>query len=476
MGRAITDDFFIKMRLLSFVTTEEHVTGHQLYRLINYVLATRLRLNFDFLASATRDSCSTNGVAMTHLLTLAPNTVGILCVSHTLHNMGKHLEHTHLNTFMTAWLTGPLKSNAAKAIWRDLIRVALKLFSKVRWWSRFEVIIQIATHFGAVGTFISRLEHENICEATVATLRDVYDNHGNTLKLEMAGVVDLELLVRTTYKLEGDGLEILLAYDMIESIRTFGNSLSTTSTTNLPNSAAVASATHVMKIGSKLYEYFDHPYDAWFAGTIVRMPTAAIPTIKVKYSDNSILECDVDDVRRWLDVSQFPEWSTHVTIIKEAFNYLEKRLTDDCDEPYHCAQMYGVLKLVRSFDPTFAAQHLTAAGVSALVGIPSLAALIDGLQRELPVYLVEAVKVTSIDHTDVHAFTTAVLNFWRKARFKIPTWAKAARIVFSFAPSSGASERIFALVKTMFGEEGLRALSDYIQAALMLRYAKRTVG
>ena len=39
--------------------------------------------------------------------------------------------------------------------------------------------------------------------------------------------------------------------------------------------------------------------------------------------------------------------------------------------------MYGVLKLVRSFDPTFAAQHLTAAGVSALVGIPSLAALID---------------------------------------------------------------------------------------------------
>ena len=55
-------------------------------------------------------------------------------------------------------------------------------------------------------------------------------------------------------------------------------------------------------------------------------------------------------------------------------------------------------------------------------------------------------------------------------------WAKAARIVFSFTPSSGASERIFALVKTMFGEEALNALSDYIQVALMLRYAERTVG
>ena len=36
--------------------------------------------------------------------------------------------------------------------------------------------------------------------------------------------------------------------------------------------------------------------------------------------------------------------------------------------------------------------------------------------------------------------------------------------------------RIFALVKTMFGEEALNALSDYIEVALMLRYAERTVG
>ena len=40
----------------------------------------------------------------------------------------------------------------------------------------------------------------------------------------------------------------------------------------------------------------------------------------------------------------------------------------------------------------------------------------------------------------------------------------------------GASERIFALVKMMFGEEQLHAMSDYIQVALMLRYAERTVG
>jgi hypothetical protein len=39
-----------------------------------------------------------------------------------------------------------------------------------------------------------------------------------------------------------------------------------------------------------------------------------------------------------------------------------------------------------------------------------------------------------------------------------------------------ACERIFALVKTMFGEQQMSALKDYIEAALMLRANKRRVG
>ena len=138
--------------------------------------------------------------------------------------------------------------------------------------------------------------------------------------------------------------------------------------------------------------------------------------------------------------------------------------------------MYEVLKLIRFFDPTFAGQHLTSDGVTALLGVKPLAPLIAGLKRELPAYLVEARKVTAIDHNDVHQFTTDVLKFWRNVCTQIPTWAKAAKIVFSFTPSSGASERIFALVKTMFGDDQLSALADCIQASLMLRYAQRTIG
>ena len=40
----------------------------------------------------------------------------------------------------------------------------------------------------------------------------------------------------------------------------------------------------------------------------------------------------------------------------------------------------------------------------------------------------------------------------------------------------GTAERVFSMLKLMFGDEQMLALADMIQAALMLRYNKRTVG
>ena len=81
-----------------------------------------------------------------------------------------------------------------------------------------------------------------------------------------------------------------------------------------------------------------------------------------------------------------------------------------------------------------------------------------------------------MDHRDVHAFTDAVLEFWRKNGNKMPMWRDAARRVFAIPPTSAASERGFSLLEAMFGKDQIAALSDMIRAALMLRYNKRTVG
>ena len=52
----------------------------------------------------------------------------------------------------------------------------------------------------------------------------------------------------------------------------------------------------------------------------------------------------------------------------------------------------------------------------------------------------------------------------------------AARIVFAIAPNSASCERVFALLKNMFGDEQMASLADYIQAALMLNYNDHKIG
>ena len=65
---------------------------------------------------------------------------------------------------------------------------------------------------------------------------------------------------------------------------------------------------------------------------------------------------------------------------------------------------------------------------------------------------------------------------WRTNGKSFPAWALAVRVAFAISPNLAACERVFALVKTMFGEQQMSALADMIQAALMLRRNKRIVG
>ena len=107
----------------------------------------------------------------------------------------------------------------------------------------------------------------------------------------------------------------------------------------------------------------------------------------------------------------------------------------------------------QAFDPTFASMHLTPAMVDDLMAIEPLAGhdLLDGLKQELPAYLSAAATCPALNRSDVGEYTEAVLAFYRAYNPRSPTWAKAARIIFAMAPSSAASERVFSLVKNMFG-------------------------
>jgi len=140
--------------------------------------------------------------------------------------------------------------------------------------------------------------------------------------------------------------------------------------------------------------------------------------------------------------------------------------------------MYNLCRLVQIFDPAFAAAHASPQTVDDLVNIKPLGALADisKMKAQLPIYLTRAAGFTA-DTSDEAAFSDSVLAWWRRnSDDDISAWAHAAQIVFAIAPNSASCERVFALLKNMFGDQQMNSLADYVQAALMLSYNDRKFG
>ena len=112
--------------------------------------------------------------------------------------------------------------------------------------------------------------------------------------------------------------------------------------------------------------------------------------------------------------------------------------------------------------------------VDALAVVVPIARLcsLDALKHELPAFVAAAAGVV-IDSSDIAAFSDAVLVWWRARTATLPAWASAARIAFALAPNSASCERVFSMLEAMFGDAQMSSLSDYMQAALMLRYNGR---
>lgn len=293
-------------------------------------------------------------------------------------------------------------------------------------------------------------------------------------------------LVAAVYKLEGDGLEILLAHLLVEELRERGRSLGKRGM--LPNVDAVLRADAKLVQGVKIRKFWIK-HGGWFDAKIVSTvqvestlePDKIVQAWTVKYdADNTTEDLEEHEIRPLLDTLDMPERKDIVDALAPGFLYLENRLTGNCDAPYDCSDTYELFRLARLFDPAFAAMTKPGADdVKELVAIASFAergdALLDGMISELPKYLAAAAQLT-VERDDVHEFTDSVLQFWRTHASELKCWALAARIMFALAPSSASCERVFSLLDSCFGREQLRSLSDYIEASLMLIYNTRRLG
>jgi hypothetical protein len=97
--------------------------------------------------------------------------------------------------------------------------------------------------------------------------------------------------------------------------------------------------------------------------------------------------------------------------------------------------------------------------------------LIGGMLNELPAYLSACTTYSGvIDMSDPAAFTLAILQFWRNVGKNFPTWSKAARIIFALSPSSAPAERVFSVLKRLFGETRSQTLADMVEGSLLLNF------
>lgn len=240
--RFCTEDFEIVHRLIALRTAAKHMTGAQLSAMIVRILIHSVGVDaLDRVISCTRDSCATNGAALTALKSGAmPSLFDVLCFAHTLHNCAKHMDLKVLESWLTPWFHLMSHSHAAKSRWRTMIDTAPKLFSKVRWWSRLECATELGTFFGLIEQFLDDLQKEKIAEATTTALVQLWSDEATRLDLELdlAVMLDAICFCNSTYRLEGDRLEILLVYDEIEAIRTKGCMLQE-NMSMLPNVAAL---------------------------------------------------------------------------------------------------------------------------------------------------------------------------------------------------------------------------------------------
>ncbi|KAK3257641.1 hypothetical protein CYMTET_33283 [Cymbomonas tetramitiformis] len=219
VGRFCSEDFAIIQRLVNFVTLNASPDNTALSTVLSNVATRELGLDFDAITGWGRDSVKVNGTATNRLLVIFPSSVDLLCICHTLNNTGDRVGFPEKREFMTSWLTLVQNNNAAKQLWKSLTSQAMVGFSNIRWWSRQEVENEICLNFGLLPSFLAQLESDGVGDATTKKMASVYAKDPLRLEVSFAAGYDGTLqLLRTTYELEGDRLEILLVYRRVEAL------------------------------------------------------------------------------------------------------------------------------------------------------------------------------------------------------------------------------------------------------------------
>ena len=261
-ARWCSEVFDLQLRLIDFSTMEKHLSHQEFAVHEQDLLMRKCLIRPQNVVSFSRDSVSLNGAAC-RLLTTNPftNACDLMCISHTLSNCGKRIQLDTLDKFKTPWLElvgGRSPHAGAKKLWKEMVApAAVPGYSQVRWWAWAEITFVIAeAGMRILGDFISKCEERDYGDATQKALREIYDNEPDDLRLQLAGMLDVRCIVKVTYELEGDRLEIMLAFERVEGLRATGRAIKSYADGCTPNVDAVLRRLMKLKKDIVIEKYF----------------------------------------------------------------------------------------------------------------------------------------------------------------------------------------------------------------------------
>lgn len=492
-GRWVDADFNIVQRLLGFVTTRLHVDSRMLSRVVVQVLAREMGIKEEDVVNFSRDSAAVNGASIGNLTTTPYDCAeDTMCICHTVCHVGAHFILPTLAQFMAPWLLlvgGRNPHRGAQAAWKRLVAPqVVPGFSNVRWHCKAEIQYVIAENgMVKVEELLKMCFDNGWGDSTYVDLCTIVQTKQFELRVDLAAMLDTRVVARTTYALEGDRLELLLTYRRIETLRALGRSIAAEEDGVLPNVDHVIRSSVKLLGGARIttVRKLVNGHGV-LVGRVTAGPTQVASTLypgqqrdayTISYPGGVQETLEVELIRNHIIVTGHPQRQRVCNGLSHGFDYLENRITGNCQANYSLVHMYEVCRLAQAWDPQYALVHVNAAFIDALAHIKPIAKKIDlqKLKQELPTYRAAAAGA-AFDDDDVAAYSKAVLKWWADNHKKIPEWSKAARIIFAISPNSASCERVFSLLENMFGDAQNAALSDYISTALKLRYNGRRVG
>ena len=139
------------------------MTGEKVAREIINILAVSLEIQSHLLIAAMRDGASVNSVAMRTVGVILPHILDLRCFSHTLDLAGDRFETPMLSNFISHWVSLFSHNPKTHALWEEQTGTSMKMFSKTRWWSKWEVIHQVMKHLEMCFPFCNKtkiLDHQ----------------------------------------------------------------------------------------------------------------------------------------------------------------------------------------------------------------------------------------------------------------------------------------------------------------------------